>query len=157
MSTVKKEGVLVVADNRQARRDFFILDKIEAGLELKGSEVKSVREGQVNLKEGYVLEDRGEMFLKGVHIKPYEYASQSLNPDRTRKLLLHKKEIRRWSMETQQKGLTMVPLRVYFKNGRAKLEIGLAKGKKRFDKRETIKQRESNIEIDRATKGRQKR
>ena len=132
-----------IAVNRSARHEFFILEKYEAGMELKGSEVKSLRDGGLNLKEGYAHVSRGEMFLEGVHIQPYEHASFKLDPVRSRKLLMHRREIRRIEEEVRRKGLTLIPLQVYFKHGRAKVELGLAKGKKAFDKREAIKKREA--------------
>jgi SsrA-binding protein len=139
-----------IAVNRQARHEYHILEVLEAGLELKGSEVKSIRDGGINLKEGYAHVEKGEVFLEGVHIRPYSHTSdQQLNPTRSRKLLLHRKQINRLLVETQQKRLTLIPLKVYFRHGRAKVEIGVAKGKRAYDKREAIRRRESDRDLDR--------
>ena len=149
MKAEKKPRERAAAENRSARHDFFILETVEAGIELKGSEVKSIRAGGVSLKEGYAHVDRGEVFLEGVHIAPYEYASAPLNPLRTRRLLLHRREIHRLGADLKERRLTLVPLRVYFKKGKAKVELGLAKGKKAHDKREAIKAREVRRELER--------
>jgi SsrA-binding protein len=155
MPEENKDGTRNVAVNRQARHEFFILESFEAGIELKGSEVKSIREGTVNLKEGFAHIQRGEIFLEGVHIGPYSFANQfGHEAVRTRRLLMHKREISRLAAEIAQQRLTLVPLRVYFKKGRAKVEIGLAKGKKVHDKREAIKERESTRWIERAQRTR---
>lgn len=145
----------VIADNRRARYDYHILESYEAGLVLTGTEVKSLRLGHANLREGYAAISGGELFLYNVHISPYEQGNRfNHEPLRTRKLLLHKEEIRRLTSLTKERGLTLVPLRLYFKHGCAKLEIGLAKGKKLYDKREDIAQRDVAREIARSVRGR---
>ncbi len=144
----------VVADNRRARHDYHILETFEAGLALTGTEVKSLRLGHANLREGYAAVSGGEVFLYNVHISPYEQGNRyNHEPLRPRKLLLHKEEIRRLIGLTREKGLTLVPLRIYFKNGKAKLEIALAKGKKLYDKREDIAKRDVEREMARALRG----
>jgi SsrA-binding protein len=149
------EGRKVVAVNKKARRDYLIQDALEAGIELEGCEVKSAREGSLNLKESYIKFRSGECFLVGCHISPYRFSRQdAYDPLRERKLLLHKHQIERLSASVQQKGLTAVPLRAYFtQRGRCKLEIALGKGKKSYDKREDIKSREAQREIERRMKG----
>ncbi len=149
----KEEKIISVAVNRQARFEFFISETFEAGIELLGSEVKSIRDGGVNLKEGFAHIERNQLVLEGVHISPYSHANQQNHaPIRTRRLLLHRREIDRIAAELSQKGLTLVPLRLYFKNGWAKIELGLAKGKKLHDKRESIKKDEARRTMDRAQK-----
>ncbi|MBI3361598.1 MAG: SsrA-binding protein SmpB [Chloroflexi bacterium] len=146
-----KEGIKVVATNRKATHDYFISDRFEAGLVLRGSEIKSIRAGQVNLRESYVREERGEMWLVNAHIAVYDPASRDNHaPTRPRKLLLHRKEIARLLEKAQQKGLTIVPLRLYLSKGRAKIEIALAKGKRQYDKRQAMAKRDSDREIARA-------
>lgn len=138
----------VVASNRKARHDYFILDTLEAGLVLKGTEVKSLRSGNANLQDSYALVKNGEVWLFGMHISPYEHGSFSNHdPRRTRKLLLSKREIRRLLARVQEKGLTIVPLSIYFKGAFAKVELAIAQGKKSYDKRESIKQREAKRDI----------
>ncbi len=142
-----------VATNRKAFHDYHILEKIEAGMCLEGTEVKSLREGRANLKESYVAIRDGEAYLLGCHISPYSHGNiQNHDPLRTRKLLLHSKEISRLWGRTSQQGFTLVPLKIYFKNGRAKLEIGIAKGKRQYEKRASIKEREAQREIERHMK-----
>ncbi len=137
--------------NRSARRDYFILESVEAGLELKGAEVKSLRTGRASLAEGFAKAEAGEIFLYHMHISPYEYTSQKeQDPLRPRKLLLHKREINYLISKISQKGLALIPLKVYFKEGLAKIELALAKGKKQYDKREAIKSREAERDIERA-------
>lgn len=150
----KNEGIKIVADNRQARFRYEILETYEAGVELKGTEVKSIREGKANLRDGYALIRNGEAWLLNVHISPYEHSSDFFNhdPRRTRRLLLHKKEIRKLIGKVEQEGLTLVPLKMYFKRGFVKITIALGKGKKLHDKRESIKQREDKRDMARATK-----
>ena len=139
-----------VARNRKARHEYEILETIEAGLVLKGAEVKSVREGKVNLQEGYATIDRGEAFLHDVHISPYDAANRwNVDPTRTRKLLLAKPEIRDLGRRVAEKGLTLVPLDVHFKRGFAKVTLGIARGKRSIDKRETIRRRELDREAAR--------
>jgi SsrA-binding protein len=145
----------VVATNRKAYHDYFIEDKLEAGIMLQGTEVKSLRDGRVNLQDSYASVKDSEVFLHHCHISPYSHGNiMNHDPIRVRKLLLHKKEINKLMGKTQQKGLTIIPLRIYFsKRGHAKVEIGLAKGKKLYDRRETIKAREAGREVERAIKG----
>jgi len=147
----QSDGEKIITINRRARHDYFIEESIEAGLVLTGSEVKSLRAGKANLKDSYARIDRGEAWLANAHISEYGPASQfGHEPTRKRKLLLHGKEIDRLAGKTKERGLTLVPLRLYFKNGRAKVELGLGRGKKQYDKRESIKERESGREMDRA-------
>ena len=143
-----------IAVNRRARHDFFIDETYEAGLVLTGSEVKSLREGRANLKDSYGRIDGDEAWLLNAHISRYGPASQfSHEPTRTRKLLLHRREIERLAGKVKERGLTLIPLRLYFKKGRVKVELGLARGKKHFDKRAAIRERELDREADRAMKG----
>ena len=136
----KGEGK-VLAQNRKASHDYIILDTIEAGMVLTGTEIKSVRKAKINLKDGYASIRNGEVFLQNVHISPFEQGNIfNHDPLRTRKLLLHKKQIKYLIEETKTTGVTLVPLRVYLKNGVAKVLIGLAKGKKSYDKRDALKQ-----------------
>jgi SsrA-binding protein len=142
--------VKVVATNRKASHEYFLLERYEAGLVLQGSEIKSIRAGQISLAEAYVRIDGREAWLMEAHVAPYEQASRfNHEPRRPRKLLLHQSEIRKLWDVVRQKGVTIVPLRVYLKNGRAKLEIAVAKGKKLYDKRETIARRDAQREIER--------
>ena len=147
-------GIKIISDNRQARYLYEILETYEAGIELVGTEVKSIREGKVNLRDGYALIRNGEAWLLNVHISPYQASGQYFNhePRRTRKLLLHRREINKLIGQVEQKGLTLVPLKLYFKRGRVKVSIGLAKGKKLHDKRESIKRRQDQREMARAMK-----
>jgi SsrA-binding protein len=142
---------IVVASNRRARRDFDILDTVEAGVQLAGSEVKALRGGNVQLADAYAHIHRNEVFLHGVHIAPYEHASRQggHDPDRIRKLLLHRGQIDRWAARMQQERLTIVPLDIHFSDGRAKVELALARGRRRYDKREAIKRREADLEARR--------
>ena len=146
----------VVATNRKAFHDFAIEEKLEAGIVLRGTEVKSLREGQVNLREAYATVERGEVILHHCHISPYSHGNiMNHDPLRTRKLLLHRKEINKLLGKAQQKGLTLIPLRIYFTpKGRAKVELALARGKKQYDRREAIKAREAGREVERAVKNR---
>tara|TARA_Y100001947_G_scaffold88628_1_gene75314 strand:- start:391 stop:840 length:450 start_codon:yes stop_codon:yes gene_type:complete len=141
----------VVATNRKAFHEYHILETFEAGVQLRGSEVKSIREGKASLKQGYILIRKGEAWLKGSHIASYSHTgSEGHEPVRNRKLLLHKKEIQRIGSKLAEKGLTAVPTKLYFKGGLIKLEFGLAKGKKLYDKRETKKKRDVERDIQRA-------
>ncbi len=143
--------------NRKARHDFFIDETLEAGLVLTGTEIKSMREGKVNLRDSFVTIRNGEAWVRNMHVTPYEQAStheEEPEPTRPRKLLLHRRQIQKLDAEISQKGVTIVPLRLYLKNNRAKLEIALARGKKLYDKRDTIAERDSTRQIDRALKGR---
>lgn len=156
MAKEKDGGEKVVASNRKAFHDYHIEEKLEAGIVLKGTEVKSLRAGLVNLKESYAgVDQRGEVILHHCHISPYSHGNiMNHDPLRPRKLLLHRKEINRLLGQTQQKGLTLVPLRIYFSpRGQAKVELALAKGKKQHDRREAIKEREAGREVERAMKG----
>ncbi|MCS6783226.1 MAG: SsrA-binding protein SmpB [Gloeomargarita sp. SKYBB_i_bin120] len=151
MTTVK-----VVSENREARHLYDILETYECGIELKGTEVKSVRAGKVNLRDGFARFKDGELYLMNVHISPYETASTYFNhdPRRTRKLLLHRAELRKLLGKVEQKGLTLVPLKMYFKGDWAKVLLGLARGRKLHDKRQALKEREQKREIERALKQR---
>jgi SsrA-binding protein len=152
----KDAGEKAVATNRKAFHDYFIEEKFEAGIVLQGTEVKSLRDGRVNLQDSYASVRDSEVFLHNCHISPYSHGNiMNHDPTRVRKLLLHKKEINKLMGKTQQKGLTIIPLRIYFsKRGHAKVELGLAKGKKLYDRRESIKAREAGREVERAIKER---
>jgi SsrA-binding protein len=155
MSKKAPAGEKTLARNRKASHDFFLLEKYEAGLVLQGSEIKSIRASQVSLKEAYVRTDGRQAWLVNAHIAPYDPASsQGHNPLRERKLLLHAKQIEELWEETSRKGNTIVPLQIYLKGGRAKLEIAVARGKKKWDKREDIAKRDAEREMARAMKGR---
>jgi SsrA-binding protein len=148
-------GIKVIATNRKARHQYHFHDTYEAGLVLKGSEIKSIRAGRVSLQEGFVLFEGGEAWLVNVHIAQYDPASrQNHEPRRRRKLLLHRREIDRLQGRSQEKGYTIVPTKLYLKDGRAKVEIALAKGKKLYDKRQTIAERDSRRQVERALKER---
>jgi SsrA-binding protein len=148
------EHVKLVCQNRKARHDYEIQETIEAGLMLTGPEVKSLRLGRANLKDSYARPKAGEVFLHEVHISPYENSPlHEQDPTRTRKLLLHKQEIRRLTAKIQEKGFTLVPLRIYFRDGKAKIELALAKGRKLYDKREAIQKRDMKREADRLIRG----
>ncbi|RFP54176.1 MAG: SsrA-binding protein SmpB [Limnothrix sp. CACIAM 69d] len=150
----KQSGYKIVADNRQARYEYEILATYEAGVELKGTEVKSIRAGKVNLRDGFALIRNGEALLLNVHISPHDTTGSYFNhdPRRTRKLLLHKEEIRKLVGQVDQKGLTLVPLRMYLKGGWVKVVIGLARGKKLHDKREDLKRKQDQRDMERALK-----
>jgi SsrA-binding protein len=140
----------IVTKNRKAYHDYFIQESYEAGIELLGTEVKSLRDGRANLKDSYAVIKDGEAFLLNCHISPYSHGNmQNHDPVRTRKLLLHKKEISKLWGKTSQQGLTLIPLRIYFKDGKAKVEIGVAKGKRQYEKRDSVKEREAKREIER--------
>ena len=150
-----KETEQVIARNKKAYHDYFVLETYEAGIALFGTEIKSIRNGRVNLKDSFCSVDNGEMFAIGMHISPYEQGNIfNRDPMRKKKLLLHKKEIMKLFGQSQQQGLSIVPLQLYIKNGRAKLEIGLCKGKKLHDKREVAAKRDAERTIDRALKER---
>jgi len=155
---VPPKGTKLVAQNRKARHDYEIIEVFEAGLQLKGSEVKSLRASQVQLRDSFARVDDGEIFVHGVHIAPYSHASGfgAVDPDRTRKLLMHKRQIEELASRTTTEPLTLVPLAIYFKDGRAKMELALARGRKRYDKRHAIAQRDADREAERAHRGRQK-
>jgi len=148
-------GVKVVANNRKAKHEYFLLDTFEAGLVLKGSEIKSIRAGQLSLAQAYVSIENGEAWLVNAHIAPYNQANRfNHDPLRPRKLLLHRKQIKKLFENVRQKGTTIVPLRVYLKDGKAKVEIALAKGKKHYDKRAEIAKRDAQRDLDRDYKQR---
>ncbi len=145
------EAVKLITSNRRARHDYAILDTFEAGLVLTGTEVKSLRDGKASLQEAYARVDRDEIWLVGMHVPEYSHGNrQNHEPTRTRKLLLHRKEIERLRGLLEQKGLTLVPLRLYWKDGRAKVELGLGRGKKDYDRRQDVAKREAQREIERA-------
>jgi SsrA-binding protein len=145
------KGVHLIADNRRARHDYHLTDRIEAGIVLTGTEVKSLRDGRVSLQQAYADVREGEVWLVGATISPYEQASADAHdPDRDRKLLLHRKEIASLIGKVTQRGFTLVPTRLYFKNGRAKVELALAKGKELHDKRRDIARRDADRQIERA-------
>ena len=152
----KPETATRIADNKKAAYNYFFEERHEAGMVLEGWEVKALREGKVQLTDGYVLIRGGEMFVMGCQINPLKSASTHVNPDsiRTKKLLLHKEEIRRLTIKVEQKGYTLVPLNLHWKDGKVKCEIALAKGKAEHDKRDTIKDREGKREVERAMKSR---
>ena len=149
----KNTGIKLVCQNRKAFHDYEIVETIEAGLGLVGTEVKSLRDGRANLKDSYARIKRGEAFLYGLHISAYTHAYyDNHDPERVRKLLLHRQEIKRLLGKTQEKGFALIPLKIYFKEGKAKVEIALARGKKAYDKRESLKRKEEARELDRARK-----
>ena len=151
MTGKSSSGEKLIATNKKAFHDYFILEKFEAGIVLMGTEVKAIREGRINLKDSYALVRAGEVFLLNCHISPYSHGNrENHEPTRSRKLLLHLVEIRKLIGKTQEKGLTLVPLRVYLKSGKVKVELGVAKGKKLYDKRETERRKEADMEAKRA-------
>ena len=150
---MEKKGVKIAAQNRKARHDYYVEEKYEAGIELAGTEVKSVRAGTLNLKDSYCSVKEGELFVHGMHISPYEKGNIfNKDPVRPRRLLTHKREIRKLHALVKQDGYTLVPLSVYFKDSRVKVEVGLCKGKKNYDKRDAAAQRDAKREMDRAMK-----
>ena len=154
-SPTEKKGIKIAAQNRKAFHDYFVEDRYEAGIELFGTEVKSIRAGTLNLKDAYCTVKDGELFVHGMHISPYEKGNIfNKDPVRTRRLLMHKREIRKLHALIKQDGYTLVPLSVYFKDARVKLEVGLCKGKKNYDKRETAAKRDAQREIERNMKAR---
>ena len=151
----KKEGIKEIASNRKAFHDYFVLERFEAGIELFGTEVKSIRAGQVNLKDSYCTIREGELFVRGMHVSPYEKGNIfNRDPMRVRKLLMHKREINKLYGTLKQEGLSLIPLSLYFKDSRVKMQVGLCKGKKLYDKRADIAKRDANREIDRNMKTR---
>jgi len=146
-------GDRVVISNRKARYDYFVLETYECGIVLKGPEVKSIRNGRANLQDGYARIDDGEVWLFGMHVSPYEFSRGDLDPVRPRKLLLHHKQIDELARATEERGITLVPLSVYFKDGRAKVELAIARGKARYDKRQAIAERDANRDVQRVMKG----
>lgn len=151
--TREKPATKVIATNREARHEYFIIEALETGIELKGTEVKSLRAGSVTLKDSWVDIDGGELLVKGMHISPYDHGNIfNQDPLRQRRLLAHKKEIRRLGQQCKLQGYTLVPLSLYFKHGRVKVELGLCKGKKLYDKRADAAKRDAKRSIDRAVK-----
>jgi SsrA-binding protein len=148
------QGEKLIAENRRARHEYHLLERVEAGLALAGSEVKSLRQGQATLQRAYADARDGELWLVGLHIPPYEQASQPHDPDRDRKLLLHRRQIDQLSSQVAERGLTLVPTRLYFKDGRAKVELAVGRGKEQRDKRRDIADRESKRRIERELKSR---
>ena len=148
-----------VAQNRRARHDYEVLDTFECGIALRGSEVKSLREAKVQLRDAYARVDDGELWLHGVHVSPYAFATGvgAHDPDRPRKLLVHRRQIDELLGRTRQEGLTLVPLSIYFKDGRAKVELALARGRKTYDKRHAIAARDAAREVERTTAARRRR
>ena len=151
----EKKGIKVMANNRKAFHDYFVEERIETGIELKGTEVKSVRAGTLNLKDSYVIAKGGEAYVHSMHISPYDKGNIfNHDPDRPKRLLLHKREINKLYALVKQDGYALVPLSVYFKDARVKVELGICKGKKNYDKREATAQRDAKREMDRAMKAR---
>ena len=151
----KKEDRQIIAQNKKAQHDYFVLETYEAGIELFGTEVKSIRKGRVNLKDSWCSIDDGEIFVNGMHVSPYEQGNIfNRDPMRVKRLLMHKREINRLFGVTKQQGLTLIPLSVYFLKGRAKIEVGLCKGKKNYDKRDVAAKKDAQREIERNFKER---
>ena len=151
----KQEGIKQAAANRKAFHDYFILDRYEAGIELFGTEVKSIRAGTLNLKDAFCTVKNGELFVRGMHISPYEKGNIfNRDPDRVRRLLMHRKEILKLNAKVMQEGVALIPLSVYFRDSRVKVEVGLCKGKKLYDKRESDAKRQADRDIDRQLKNR---
>ena len=152
---MEKSGIKIAAQNRKAHHDYFVEDRYEAGIELFGTEVKSIRQGTLNLKDSYCTVKNDELFVHSMHISPYEKGNIfNRDPDRSKRLLMHKREIRKLQALQQQDGYALIPLSVYFKNARVKVEIGLCKGKKNYDKRDAAAARDAKREIDRTMKER---
>lgn len=150
---MEKKGIKIAAQNRKAYHDYFVEEKYETGIELFGTEVKSIRAGTLNLKDGWCGIKDGELFINGMHISPYEKGNIfNKDPVRQRRLLMHKREIRKLQALVKQDGYALIPLSVYFKDARVKLEIGLCKGKKNYDKRDALARRDAEREMDRARK-----
>ncbi len=147
------DKIQYVVRNRKARHDYDIRNTLEAGLELKGSEVKSIREGKVTISDAYAVVENNQVFLKNLHISPYKMdTGESLDPLRTRRLLLHRREIRKLYIQTEQRGMTLIPLAIYFKGKVAKVELALAVGRKKYDKRQAKAEAEANRRIQKATR-----
>jgi SsrA-binding protein len=150
---MKSKGIKKIAENRKAHHEYFVLESLEAGIELVGTEVKSIRNGGVNLKDSWCSIDNGELFIKGMHISPYEKGNIfNTDPMRVRRLLVHKKEILRLFGKVKQDGLTLIPLSLYFKDSRVKVQLGVCKGKKLYDKRDAAADRDRKREVERALK-----
>jgi SsrA-binding protein len=153
---MKDSSKKIIAQNRKARHDYEILETYEAGIALRGTEVKSLRAGRANLKDSYAAVREGEIWLYGVHISPYSHGNiNNHDPERDRKLLMHRREIRRLIGKTKETGLTVVPLQLYFNHGKVKVELALAKGRKQYDKREAIAKRDAEREMKRAFRAKQ--
>jgi SsrA-binding protein len=149
-------GIKIVAQNKKARHDYFIEETYEAGIVLSGTEIKSIRAGRVNLKDSFARIKDGEVWLMNMHISPYEQGNRyNHDPTRTRKLLLHKREIGKLVGLTQEKGFSLIPLKIYLKNGFAKIDLAVAKGKKKYDKRQTLKEKDAKRQVEKAFKERQ--
>jgi len=149
----KDNGLLTVATNKKAYHEYFVIESFEAGIELFGTEVKSVRQGKINLKDAWCSIDDGELYVNGVHISPYDHGNIfNRDPMRKRRLLMHKREINKLFAEVQQEGMTLIPLSAYFNRGRLKIQVGLCKGKHTYDKRATIAKRDADLEARRAVK-----
>ena len=152
---MEKRGIKIAAQNRKAHHDYFVEDRYEAGIELAGTEVKSIRAGALNLKDAFCIAKDGEIYVYGMHISPYEKGNIfNKDPVRPRRLLMHKREIRKLQTVVKQDGLALIPLSVYFKNGLVKVELGVCKGKKNYDKRQAIAERDAKREMDRARRER---
>ncbi|MFC1816799.1 SsrA-binding protein SmpB [Thermodesulfobacteriota bacterium] len=150
---MNQKGIKIVTQNRKARHDYFIEDEYEAGMVLLGTEVKSLRNGRVNLKDSYARIQNGEVFVHQMHIGPYPFATfDNHEPLRPRKLLLHKNEIKRLYGKVNEKGLSLIPLKIYFQRGKAKITLALAKGKRKYDKRDAVRRRDEKRELDRERK-----
>ncbi|MDD2561683.1 MAG: SsrA-binding protein SmpB [Eubacteriales bacterium] len=148
---MKTKGIKIVADNRRARHDYFVEESYECGIELKGTEVKSMRQGKVNLKESYARVKDGQVWAEGMHISPYEQGSIfNADPLRPKRLLLHKSEIRKLQAQVMRQGMTLIPLKIYLKDGRMKLELGVCRGKHLHDKRDDIADRDAKRDMERA-------
>lgn len=157
MADKKQDDLITVARNKKAYHDYFVVESYEAGIELFGTEVKSVRQGKVNLKDAWCSIEEGEIYVQGMHISPYEFGNIfNRDPMRKRKLLMHKREIQKLFGETKQQGYTLIPLSAYFKKGRLKIQVGLCKGKKNYDKREAIAAKDAKREAERALRNKQR-
>ncbi|MDO4406438.1 MAG: SsrA-binding protein SmpB [Acutalibacteraceae bacterium] len=155
MAEKKDNGLQTVARNKKAYHDYFVLESFEAGIELFGTEVKSVRQGKVNLKDAWCSIEKGEIYVNGMHISPYEFGNIfNRDPMRKRRLLMHKREINRLYGQLKQQGLTLIPLSAYFNRGRLKIQVGLCKGKKNYDKRESIARKDAEREAARELRSR---
>ena len=155
MANKSENGLQTVATNKKAYHEYFVIDSFEAGIELFGTEVKSVRQGKINLKDAWCNIENGELFVNGMHISPYDHGNIfNRDPVRRRRLLMHKREINKLFAEVQQEGMTLIPLSAYFNRGRLKIQVGLCKGKHTYDKREAIAKRDADLETRRALKER---
>lgn len=157
MAIIEKNGIKIVAENRKARHDYYIQETYEVGMVLTGTEVKSLRAGKANLKDSYARVDNAELMLHNLHISPYEQGNRfNHEPLRTRKLLMHRYEINKLIGKTKEKGLTLVPLKIYFSKGKAKMELGLAAGKHTYDKRDALAERDAKRDLERTMREREK-